>query len=261
MVDMPTISERLYADGYVVLRNVLADAELRSWSNAIDDLLQRARRNDPGVVPHVTFERDLLRSKPKLNDLSEDQVGDAIRMIDDLIAVDPFWWVMFESRSLRELLHEVLGDPMKFVFAQCVIKDAHVSSSVAWHRDHPNPVLHVTPDPGLRTLICVDAMDERNGATVVLPGSHHADHPSREMSATEAARIFADQLVTLQCKAGDVIIQHPELLHGGGVNRSDRRRRLVVAGWASGTADVVDDVGFVGSGRLITHGQRRVWIS
>lgn len=261
MLTLDEITERLFADGYVVLRQVLSEAEVRSWSDAIDDLLRRARTSDPDVVPHVTFERDLVRLKPALNDLSAEHVGDAIRMIDDLIAVDPFWWVMFESRSLRDTLHAVLGDPMKFVFAQCVVKEAMVSSMVSWHRDHPSPVLHVSPDPGLRTLICVDAMDARNGATIVLPGSHQPDHPSREMSASEAARVFAADMVTLSCKAGDVIIQHPELLHGGTSNRSDRRRRLVVAGWASGTSEVVDTAGFAGSGRLITHGQRRVWVS
>jgi len=70
-------------------------------------------------------------------------------------------------------------------------------------------------------------MDEENGCTEVLPGTHFiSDEQAVEQEKRKGFELA--RAIPLRLKAGDMAAIHPKVLHGGGVNRSDRERNVVV---------------------------------
>lgn len=74
----------------------------------------------------------------------------------------------------------------------------------------------------------LDDMDETNGATRVIPGSHRLGRmPGRELLSKPEARHPSSQ--TLTARAGDVIVFSGHLWHAGSRNHSGARRRIAMA--------------------------------
>lgn len=70
-------------------------------------------------------------------------------------------------------------------------------------------------------------MYDANGCTEALPQSHTIT--DEEAIQEEKNKAFdLRQIVSLNAEAGDVVIIHSKLLHGGRENRSTRERNLVV---------------------------------
>jgi len=100
-------------------------------------------------------------------------------------------------------------------------------------KDHGQQGLHtdwIAPAPPDRQLLAnaffiLDSMDEDNGGTRIVPGSHRwARLPNKEL-AQPLARHPQQQIVS--ANAGDLFIFSAHLWHSGTLNRSGRRRRVV----------------------------------
>ncbi len=223
-------------DGYLVVENLFDERTLTALSGEIDRIT-----DDPDALPadlrrHVQLERDYLadESQRKYNELSVDQVGNAVRNIMEL----PLF-----SRRLAELIcYEPLLDVLAALFGssefhfhnyKCIIKAPQVSSAFRWHRDLPY-LFHTSADL-ITAMLCLDGMTEENGATVVIPGSHripddqvtHGDEEIDENDLPPDAR-----RVTVTCPPGSAVLFHVNILHGGGPNRSETPRRNVIGIWA-----------------------------
>ena len=73
----------------------------------------------------------------------------------------------------------------------------------------------------------LDEMDESNGATRLIPGSHRLNAlPSRDLSQREARHPEARHVVA---RAGDVLIFSAHLWHGGSKNVTGAPRRIAMA--------------------------------
>jgi hypothetical protein len=90
---------------------------------------------------------------------------------------------------------------------------------------HPDDAMYPVPRPraalGAATVWAIDAFTSDNGATVVLPGSHHWDG---DRWPTEH-----DTRVTAAMPEGSCIFFLGTLWHGGGANRSDQSRLAITA--------------------------------
>jgi ectoine hydroxylase-related dioxygenase (phytanoyl-CoA dioxygenase family) len=92
-----------------------------------------------------------------------------------------------------------------------------------------------SPAVGYSVIGAIDAFTAENGATEVIPGSHHWSDAEvaerrKDMTALEA------MLVPMEVPAGACFVFPGKLLHRGGANRSDRPRLAFTnqycAGWA-----------------------------
>lgn len=82
-------------------------------------------------------------------------------------------------------------------------------------------------------MLCIDPMTVENGGAVVCPGSHRIpseDVKAEDMDMPESA--VPDTRVTVECPAGSAVLFHINLVHGGGPNLSQAKRRNVIGIWA-----------------------------
>lgn len=245
------VVQTLATEGYVLKRSVIDREALHTWSEMVNDLLHRAHGNDEALRPFVVYEREIIARQPHRSELAPEDVGNALYLVDDLLATDPLWWVLFESPGYRDFVATLVGHEPRFASSQCVVKEALVGSRVAWHRDYPNSVSDYGQTPGVRLLLSIDHMTADNGATMVLPGSHLPGHPSWNYRPSHAAELFASEMRTLEARPGDVIALHPSIIHGGGINRSSGHRRVVTAHWLPADGHAIDRANFSGFGRTL----------
>ena len=96
---------------------------------------------------------------------------------------------------------------------------------------HPDtPFMQTQPEPQVVTaFVALQDIDESMGPTFFLPGTHvqqaHDTFNKDESSKVELLR-EAPRRLGLQ-RAGDATLFDSRLLHGGGANRSRRRRMLL----------------------------------
>jgi ectoine hydroxylase-related dioxygenase (phytanoyl-CoA dioxygenase family) len=100
-----------------------------------------------------------------------------------------------------------------------------------WHRDLPY-LEHTAPNL-ITCMLCIDPMTAENGATVVCPGSHLVPFENvtdEDMDMPESA--VPEHRVAVECPAGSAVLFHINLVHGGGPNLSQTKRRNVIGIWA-----------------------------
>ena len=221
-------------DGFLVVENLLDAETLKQLRLGIEKITADPDALDPGLRRHVQLERDYVRSTPKYNDLTVQEVGNAVRNIMELPKFDPVFAELICFEPLLVVL-EALFDSPEFHFHnyKCIIKAPKVSSAFRWHRDLPY-LEHSTPNL-ITAMLCLDPMTRENGATVVLPGSHRIPHDQvtaddRDISETSLSPDA--RRVTVVCPAGSAVLFHVNLIHGGGPNRSEIPRRNVIGIWA-----------------------------
>ena len=94
---------------------------------------------------------------------------------------------------------------------------------------HVDAAQSVEPDRQMlaNAFWILDDMDEANGATRIIPGSHRLRRlPGRDLSQPDARH--PDSL-SLKARAGDVIVFSAHLWHAGSKNLSGMRRRIAMA--------------------------------
>lgn len=221
-------------DGYLVVEDVLDPGTLTALRRGIEKITDDLDALPPRLRAHVELERDYAKVKPGYNDVTEEQMGKAVRNIMELPLFDPMFGEFICYKPLLEVL-ETLFEPSEFHFHnyKCIIKAPKVSSVFRWHRDLPY-LNHSTPNL-ITAMLCLDPMTPENGATVVMPGSHRVAHHD----VTAADRDIADvdvpsdyERVSVNCPAGAAVLFHVNIIHGGPANRSPIPRRNVIGIWA-----------------------------
>lgn len=100
--------------------------------------------------------------------------------------------------------------------------DARWAEPGKWHRDCEPLFRDGIDTPDFYFTVFVP-LDRGGGATECILGSHRL--------TTEAAAALPYSIV--ECAPGDVVVMNGRLIHRGGANHSDSRRRLLYEVWAA----------------------------
>jgi fumagillin biosynthesis dioxygenase len=131
---------------------------------------------------------------------------------------------MVDHPVVRGLVSSVVGDDYLLSSLSANIS-LPGSESMGMHND----LMAVLPEPwlapyGANLFICLDDMDEENGATRYLPGSH------RFTTNDQASERDLARTRPIPATAGSIVAMDGRLWHTSGANRStERPRRILIA--------------------------------
>lgn len=131
---------------------------------------------------------------------------------------------------------QLLGGPVRFWHDQLFCKPPKQGGVVAWHQDY-SYWTRTQPEAHLTCWIGLDDATEENGALMYIPGSHRwnllpitglAGDMDAIMSVLTEEQKAQFKPVVVELKKGECSFHHSMVVHGSGVNRSDRPRRATV---------------------------------
>ena len=211
--------------GYLVVPNVLTEAELEMVRGELLDLVDKASA--------VTTNDDVY-------DLEDSHTPAApnVRRIKNPEAVMPSVAALVRHPAMVEILTQLIGPGVRFQTGKLNMKSAGDGSAVEWHQDwafYPH-----TNDDLLAVGIMLDDVDSTNGPLCVLPGSHRGvihDHHANGFfcGAIDPIEnpIDFSSAVELTGSAGSMTFHHVRAVHGSAPNRSTRSRNLLLFQFAA----------------------------
>lgn len=220
--------ERYERDGYIVVENVLEPALLNAMRDELERIESAVQDNTlpPNLRGHVSLERDRARY------LNSGEAGnDAISNIMELPLFAPLFRDFITHPRVLDILEALFGSSeFSFHNYKCICKMPGNEVSFQWHRDLP--YLHHTSPNLITCMLCIDDMTEETGATVVCPGSHRTSGEVRDSDQNMPEAEVPAERVTVECPAGSAVLFHVNIVHGGGPNRSQNKRRNIIGIWA-----------------------------
>lgn len=206
--------------GYVVLANALSPAQLAE-----------ARHETEAIITGAPA----LRDNDDVYDLEESHTAERprVRRIKSPHAVRSFFWDLVCAPNLVAPAARLLGPDMRLRGSKMNMKAAGFGAPVEWHQDwafYPH-----TNDDVLAVGVMLDDMTEDNGPLMVVPGSHRGsifDHHNDGVFCgaidARSSGINFSTAVKLTAPAGSISLHHVRTVHGSGVNRAGRSRRLLL---------------------------------
>jgi ectoine hydroxylase-related dioxygenase (phytanoyl-CoA dioxygenase family) len=197
---------QLREQGWTTVPGVFEGEKLDALRDGLTVALESARAD--GQI--------LFREGVDVNDRS-------IRVLH-LLDQHPAFQEMADHPVVRRLVSPVLGEQYLLSSLSANIS-LPGSESMGIHND----LMAVLPEPwlapyGTNLFICLDDMDEENGATRYLPGSHR--FTTNDMASDEDL----GRTLPIPATAGSIVAMDGRLWHTSGANRStDRPRRILIA--------------------------------
>jgi ectoine hydroxylase-related dioxygenase (phytanoyl-CoA dioxygenase family) len=182
-------------NGYVILENLLSPEECEQVRAAVTPLLSKTGRN--------TFEGE--RTQRVYSVLGKTRACD--RLVDH-----PRVLALLDRLFLPNYLLSQL---------QVININPGEAAQLLHHDDGIYPVPRPRPPLGAATVWAIDAFTDDNGATVVLPGSHHWD--------TDRQPGDHDTRLPAVMPPGSCVFFVGTLWHSGGANHSGRDRLAITA--------------------------------
>ena len=209
-----------HENGYLVVRNVLSDDEVRDLRQVTENFVEQAR--------HV-------RAHNEIYDLEDSHSADEprVRRIKTPHAHHETYAKMVAQPNILKILQMLWGPSIRFDVSKLNLKSAGYGAPVEWHQDwafYPH-----TNDDLAAVGIMIDDVDETNGPLMVIPGSHkgpildhHADGYFCGAIDPHRGEVDFKKAVKLTGAAGSVTIHHARTIHGSDTNTSGQPRRLLL---------------------------------
>jgi hypothetical protein len=198
--DLAAHAERIRLAGYSVLEGAFSDRDTADFGARLDEILRRQAEE---------FGSDRL-----------EQIGDGFTARCPLVD-DAAFLKLATHPPLLELVRLLIGDFIVLMQQNGVInppKEGHTQA--AYHRDLPYQHFVSSRPLAISALFCIDPFRSETGATLVVPGSHHAERfPSGDVAASLETSVNAEP--------GSFVVFDSMLFHRAGDNRSGRLRRAV----------------------------------
>ncbi len=207
-------------DGFIVLRDVLAAAEVEALRQVTDEFVRNART---------------MAANDDVYDLedSHSPAEPRVRRIKAPHLHHPEYARVSRHSKIVEVLKDLWGT-VRFDTGKLNMKSAGYGAPVEWHQDwafYPH-----TNDDLAAVGIMLDDCEMENGPTMVVPGSHlgpvynHHGPDGRFCGAIDPNACDIDFSRAVPClgKAGSITVHHVRAVHGSATNFSGRERRLLL---------------------------------
>jgi ectoine hydroxylase-related dioxygenase (phytanoyl-CoA dioxygenase family) len=215
-------------DGYLVVEDAVDEAVLAEMKAQLDRIEDEF---GAGTLP-AHLARHVHLEKERSSQFIPGRGGDTIGNIMELPLFAPVFRDVIVYPRVLDVLEALFGSS-EFAFHnyKCIPKMPGGQVDFRWHRDLPY-LQHSTPNL-ITCMLCLDAMTIDNGATVVCPGSHRVPPESVTMADTDMHpdRVPAERAPVV-CPAGSAVLFHVNIVHGGGPNRTEYKRRNVIGIWS-----------------------------
>lgn len=158
------------SEGFAIHKPWIDENHLAAVRKAIEALHRRALGGEHELAEQCVFEKNLPAAKR--GGRAVDSSENAVFILSDPSRFDPTFLSIFAQAPLIRLVKEALEvDEVEIHFANVTTKSPAIGSGVSWHRDFPNSYICPETPQMLRTMICIDGMDEENGATNFVPNA------------------------------------------------------------------------------------------
>lgn len=212
-------------DGFLVVRGLFDQYEIRRISSALDALQKRASDY------RYTFDEGDTRFVKH---------GDNIQRIVWCPGLKPELLKVGQKKELTSLVKKLINDDqLEQIICQAHYKLPGDGVSFPWHQDseHRNYNTDYWQDrvgngSFIQTVTAIDKVTKENGPISFFAGSHLLGH----LTAAQKAKFLEDQssyekLVTPTLEPGDSVIFGPFVLHGSLENLSSKPRRVFINGF------------------------------
>lgn len=192
--------EEISIIGYTIIENVLTPDELEIYRDKIDTIYKEQEQEFGLEKLEMMKEKNMCRMPLKYDDYFINLV-----INDKVLAV----------------VRRMLGDFFILGLQNAIINipnEVHHQSS--WHRDLPYQNFVISSPLSINALYCIDDFTGETGGTIVVPFTH-------KMEILPSDEFIEKHAVTVEARAGSVIIFDSMLLHKAGYNSSNIIRRAV----------------------------------
>jgi phytanoyl-CoA hydroxylase len=212
--------------GYLKIRECLPAATVKSLKN--------------------TIARDIAN---EVEPVVRDSSGRAVRL-SEVIDRDPIFLKTASCNLVLDPLESLLGPHIE------LIKNRHNHATLRPASGNREEGLHRDVKQWSRTIFTVifylEASTVENGATLVVPGSHHFPGIEGRLYDKAWTKTLLDQTVPVPMAKGGMLITDSMIMHGVGQNQTDQNRTSMTMGYHS--VDELTDI--ENPKRILVRGNR-----
>jgi phytanoyl-CoA hydroxylase len=216
-----TEKQQFDRDGFVVIRNFLADRDFAELQQNLDRYI---REVVPGLPASGAFYVDAARSE-------------TLKQLQHM-GVDPFFAEYRNHPRWRELAESLLGETATADDPEWFNKPAGTNHPTPPHQD--NYYFCLEPPQVVTIWLALDRADEQNGCLRYVPGSHRLGvrphQTTKVLGFSQGISDYNDEdrsrEVTVLLEPGDALAHHGNMIHRAEPNRTtDRQRRAFAMVW------------------------------
>jgi hypothetical protein len=170
----------------------------------------------PGFIEPTLCDLLGVRLKAALDEYVPNEVSERSSLdrylLHDLVCRDLAFAELLDDPRLQQLVAPLLGEHwIMYAFTSSSLPPGATNYGRRMHFDSPRFVPSYAFNVGL--IWALDAFTTENGATEVLPASHHS-------SEVPSEGYFDKNCIQISCGKGSLIVFNGRLLHRSGVNRT-----------------------------------------
>ncbi|XP_011861632.1 PREDICTED: phytanoyl-CoA dioxygenase, peroxisomal-like [Vollenhovia emeryi] len=231
--------QRLFYEknGYLVFPRLISQDIINICHQRFDEIVEGKTSRD-GII--VMYD---VKDRKSVNKIQE-------------IHTDPVFRRYMEHEKILDIVECFTGPNILAIHSMLIAKPPDVGFGTSRHPPHQD--LYYFPlrpaDHIVAAWTAMEPCDSENGCLYVAPGTHALgtmfphDYPPKSEGEVNKFYHGIHQLpallnhwVNLEMQPGDTVFFHPLLIHGSGVNKSQRTRRAISCHYAATDCNIVDD--------------------
>jgi hypothetical protein len=208
-----SLKSRFLNDGYAVVTGIFPSDEVNQLKIAMEKLITKVKQEPLRYTTRYTFKQE------------PDYDTWGVNNIFKLDLYEPAFGDVFGNERLMDVLHEILGEELRFWGAHALWSPEKINYRLRWHRDYgDNELYH--PE-GIPNHVQFNIPLYPDSCFIAIPGSHRRalfDQERGKVNNNEANPLPNEVQIT--CQPGDVLFMNAHTLHRGACTSQDYRRTL-----------------------------------